>query len=66
MSVPSSQWRKSSYSADHPSNCVEVAAMEDAVAARDSTDPTGPVLGFARVEWRVFLDEVKRGSFDLA
>ncbi|TDC70885.1 DUF397 domain-containing protein [Actinomadura sp. GC306] len=65
MSAPSFQWRKSSYSADHPSNCVEVAAMEDTVAARDSKDVSGLVLGFTRDEWRVFLNDAKRGAFDI-
>lgn len=36
------------------------------IFARDSKDPSGPVLGFSRAEWGVFLDEIKRGSLDLA
>ncbi|SNS70669.1 protein of unknown function [Actinomadura meyerae] len=39
--------------------------VDQGIAARDSKDPAGPVLGFAPVEWRRFVDEVKRGTFDL-
>ncbi|MEU8799940.1 DUF397 domain-containing protein [Spirillospora sp. NPDC048819] len=66
MSVPPSPWRKSSYSTDHPSNCVEVAALGQIVAARDSRDASGPVLDFTKPEWRAFLDEVKSGALDFA
>ncbi|NVI92459.1 DUF397 domain-containing protein [Actinomadura sp. BRA 177] len=58
------QWRKSSHSTTHGTDCVELAAGA-IVLARDSKDPTGPMLGFTRGEWRGFLDEVKRGAFDL-
>ncbi|MFB4309949.1 DUF397 domain-containing protein [Actinomadura sp. GTD37] len=62
------QWRKSSRSADHGTDCVEVAAITvpDCVLTRDSKDPAGPVLAFAQGEWSAFLDGVKRGAFDLA
>ncbi|CND96958.1 Domain of uncharacterised function (DUF397) [Mycobacterium tuberculosis] len=61
-------WRKSSRSADHGTDCVEVAAITapGCVLTRDSKDPAGPVLSFAQHEWSVFLDEAKRGTFDLA
>ncbi|MEU5988906.1 DUF397 domain-containing protein [Spirillospora sp. NPDC047418] len=36
------------------------------VLTRDSKDPTGPALGFTSGEWSTFLDEAKRGAFDLA
>ncbi|MEU8342552.1 DUF397 domain-containing protein [Spirillospora sp. NPDC048832] len=65
MSSSTPRWRKSSHSGDHPSNCLEVAMVDQGIAARDSKDPAGPVLGFAPVEWRGFVDEVKRGTFDL-
>ncbi|OLT36538.1 DUF397 domain-containing protein [Actinomadura sp. CNU-125] len=58
------QWRKSRRSAEHGTNCVEVAGVVPGVLARDSKDPFGPVLGFSRAEWGVFLDEVKRGALD--
>ncbi|TDC97499.1 DUF397 domain-containing protein [Actinomadura sp. 7K507] len=60
------RWRTSSYSSGQGTECVEVAKLRREVAARDSKDPSGPVLGFSRGEWRVFLDEVKSGALDLA
>lgn len=49
------QWRKSHHS--NPSgNCVEVAGLPaGGVAVRDSRDPGGPVLMFARKDWQAFL-----------
>lgn len=64
--LSSTVWRTSSYSSGQGTQCVEVARVRRAVAARDSKDPAGPVLGFSRGEWRVFLDEVKSGALDLA
>ncbi|WUI03029.1 DUF397 domain-containing protein [Spirillospora sp. NBC_00431] len=60
------QWRTSSYSGGSGTECVQVAELGPVVAARDSKDPAGPVLGFVPSAWRVFLDEVKRGAHDLA
>ncbi len=48
------EWRKSSYS-DNGADCVEVAFAEEAVAARDSKDPDGPVLVFERKCWSAFI-----------
>jgi hypothetical protein len=58
-------WRTSSYSSGQGTQCVQVAGLGKEVAARDSKDPSGPVLGFSQGEWRVFLDEVKSGALDL-
>ncbi|NKZ04002.1 DUF397 domain-containing protein [Actinomadura latina] len=60
-------WRKSSYSTTDGTNCVEVAAhaLSPDVLARDSKNPSGPVLSFTSAEWSAFLDEAKRGAFDL-
>lgn len=52
-------WIKSSYSGSQGSECVEVAALPDGVAVRDSKDPDGPVLRFTAVEWRAFVARVK-------
>ena len=60
-------WRKSSYSGNGGSDCVEVARdLPRTVAVRDSKDPHGPVLTMAPTEWREFIVEVKAGQHDLA
>jgi hypothetical protein len=43
---------------------VEVAAVADRIAVRDSKDPQGPRLLYTPDEWDAFLDGVKRGEFD--
>ncbi|WP_084219704.1 DUF397 domain-containing protein [Spirillospora albida] len=57
-------WRKSSRSADE-TDCVEVAAGEALVLARDSKDPDGTVLAFGSDAWAAFLGTVKSGRLDL-
>jgi hypothetical protein len=58
-------WVKSTYS-NTGGNCVEVCtAMPDAVAVRDSKDPSGPALTFEPAKWRTFVQAIKRGEFDL-
>jgi hypothetical protein len=56
-------WWKSTRSAGNGA-CVEVAVSGEAVGLRDSKDPTGSVLVFDQATWRVFLSDVKAGSFD--
>lgn len=46
-------WRKSSRS-QNGGNCVEVAPLSEAVAVRDSKDPSGPVLAVAPAAWGAF------------
>ncbi|MFI2650898.1 MULTISPECIES: DUF397 domain-containing protein [Micromonospora] len=46
-------WRKSSHSGDEGA-CVEMALLPEAVAVRDSKDPTGPVLLFPPAAWAAF------------
>lgn len=46
-------WRKSSHSGDQGA-CVEMATAGEAVAVRDSKDPTGPVLSFPAAAWTAF------------
>ena len=54
------RWRKSSYSGNGGSDCVEVAPISPGtVAVRDSKDPHGPVLAVAPAEWRAFISGVK-------
>ncbi|MFY4718879.1 DUF397 domain-containing protein [Streptomyces sp. LaBMicrA B280] len=55
-------WRKSSHSSAQ-GQCVEVAAVPGAVAARDSKDPGGPALLFAPQEWAPFVQGLVAGEF---
>lgn len=60
-------WRKSSYSSNGGADCVEAARTPDTkkIATRDSKQPSGPQLSFARAEWQAFLEATKLGKFDL-
>lgn len=55
------RWFKSSYSANNGS-CVEVAVLGDAIAVRDSKDPSGPALRFTAGSWREFVAAVRHGD----
>jgi hypothetical protein len=57
-------WRKSSYSGSG-NNCVEVATADGDVAVRDSKNPDGPNMVFARDQWRALVRSVKARTFDL-
>jgi len=53
-------WRKSSYSGNGGSNCVEVARnLPGIVAVRDSKNPDGPVLLVSRDEWASFITRLR-------
>jgi hypothetical protein len=52
-------WRKSSYSNQGATACVEVAFPAEGVAVRDSKNTTGPVLAFPVVQWRAFLLDLR-------
>jgi Domain of unknown function (DUF397) len=58
MEITDMNWRKSSYSGNGGSSCIEVAS-DAAVVVRDTTDRTGPVLQFTPDVWRRFADRVK-------
>ena len=57
-------WRKSSRS-NGQGQCVEVARLDQAIAVRDSKDPSGPALTFTPAEWAAFIAGAKDGEFDL-
>ena len=62
MEATSLSWRKSSYSGNGGSDCVEVASgLPDRIAVRDSKDPEGPVLTVTPDEWRALTAAVKAG-----
>ncbi|MFC9976483.1 DUF397 domain-containing protein [Spirillospora sp. NPDC127200] len=65
---PSAGWRKSSRSVDQGNECVEVAAgaSGESVMARDSMNPSGPILALSQHAWGSLLRGVKQGSYDLA
>jgi uncharacterized protein DUF397 len=65
MDLTGATWRKARRSTDNGGNCVELAALPEGTAVRDSKNPTGPALAFTRDEWRRFTGRVRRGAHDL-
>lgn len=65
IDLTSAKWRKSSRSGGGNASCVEVADLAAAVAVRDSKNPSGPALAFARPSWAAFACKVKAGEFNL-
>jgi uncharacterized protein DUF397 len=59
------QWFKSTRSGPNSDNCVEVAFVGEAIAIRDSKNPTGPALIFTPAEWDAFVGGAKDGEFDV-
>lgn len=47
-------WRKSTRSGQS-ANCVEVMALGEQVAVRDSKNPVGPTLVASAAAWRAFV-----------
>ncbi|RAY12534.1 DUF397 domain-containing protein [Actinomadura craniellae] len=64
MDLSQAVWRKSSRSDTHGTQCVEVAALAEAVAVRDSRRPDGRPLIITPAGWAAFLGDVKRGTLD--
>jgi hypothetical protein len=62
--LTTAQWKKSSRSSGN-GQCVEWAELGNAVAVRDSKQPTGPALIFTPDEWAAFIEGVKDGEADL-
>jgi Domain of unknown function (DUF397) len=59
-------WQRSSRSGSNGGQCVEVAlSLPGVVAVRDSKDPDGQRLAFARDQWRRFVHQAKTGAYDL-
>jgi hypothetical protein len=56
-------WKKASASTSY-GQCVELASATGGVAIRDSKDPDGPILLYARAEFKAFLDGARKGDFD--
>ncbi|HEX5401238.1 MAG TPA: DUF397 domain-containing protein [Pseudonocardiaceae bacterium] len=54
MNLNEARWRKSSYSANGGSECVEVAWVDTATAVRDSKNPAVTPLVFPATAWRRF------------
>jgi len=53
-------WRKSSYSGNGGSDCVEIGKDRHGVLVRDTKQNTGPILRFTPQTWRRFAEQVKR------
>ncbi|HEV8561522.1 MAG TPA: DUF397 domain-containing protein [Actinophytocola sp.] len=52
-------WRKSSASSSHNSDCIEVASTLDATLVRDSKNRSILALSFPSHSWFHFLDSAK-------
>jgi hypothetical protein len=61
----SRDWVTSSYSTSNGGNCVQARDNGHAVQVRDSKDPDGPVLTFARAQWAAFTTVIKNGQHEL-
>jgi hypothetical protein len=56
--LSNARWFKSSRSGNN-GTCVEVAFVGDAVATRDSKNPSGPALVVTPTAWTAFLASVR-------
>jgi len=60
------RWRKSSYSGNGGSDCVEVANNRTGfVLVRDSKDRQGPRLALTDQAWSAFVEAIKQGELGL-
>jgi hypothetical protein len=44
--------------------CIQVAAIGNGVAIRDSKNPAGAILVYSTEEWETFVAGAKNGDFD--
>ena len=68
MSTPEpspATWRKSSRSSSEGDNCVELSGSRAVIAVRDSKNPDGPHLVFARPAFGALAREIRAGRHDL-
>jgi Domain of unknown function (DUF397) len=63
--LTAARWRKSSYSGNGGSDCVEIASnLAGIVLVRDSKDRGGPRLTVGDPAWSAFVQGIKHGEFD--
>jgi hypothetical protein len=58
-------WCKSSYSGGEHGNCVELAAIPDAIGIRDTKNRDAGHLQISKRDFVSLLNEVKTGRHDL-
>ncbi|WP_434742527.1 DUF397 domain-containing protein [Micromonospora sp. SH-82] len=58
-------WHKSTRSGSD-SDCVEVTEGVRVVGVRDSKDPSGPILVFARTSWTAFIADTPHQNTPLS
>ncbi|MGD3109461.1 DUF397 domain-containing protein [Streptomyces sp. YGL11-2] len=59
---PLGTWRKSPYSLNENSYCVEVADFPQCIGVWDSKDHSVPALSFPVTSWSGFISAVKAGE----
>lgn len=52
-------WRKSSKSTNQGGECVEVAALSNAIGVRDSKDPKGGHLSLSRESFGTLVQRIR-------